>query len=242
MAGANDAAKRKRDDTGHREHRDRLTKLARMTVQDALKVTVGSADPENEKTFLVNKDMICAQSPYFKKACDAAQKVESELIFQLPDHKAAHFETYIDWVYTKPAQATPNFILRSSIGNPWGVGGLVKLWVLTNHMEDVEFKNLTMRLLVNMPLENKIWLARSPRMLQQIVANTETSSPLRLWLLDDVEARYSLEANTGLDQFVQHWPQVMVSELLKRFAARARAGATGGPPAPTDPTKYFEKA
>ena len=57
-----------------------------MTVRDAVKVTVGLAGKEPEKTFLVNKQMICAQSPYFKKACDDAQGDNTEIEVHLSTH------------------------------------------------------------------------------------------------------------------------------------------------------------
>lgn len=200
----------------------------RSAFSDTITVSVGT----EEHCFNVHKDIICAQSPFFKAACSGAWKEAQDGTVRLKDCKPYCFMMYLARLYNPHADlpdlihacrsetsVTPHatFVMRPQHRGVHYT--LSELWVLGDFLGDVPFKNGIMDSLhcADGKMKKKLMAATATFVLD----NTSPQSTIMRWVIDrtvPLLSRLSLEAMS------KRMPHRLISELLKASVERQRSG------------------
>ena len=156
---------------------------------------------EDEQSFLVHKDMLCAKSKYFESACSELWASGREKVVRPTQGTPKQFKMYSEWVYTSRLNVDaedPNQQLAELIG----------MFILGDFLNDHQLRNATMDCLITTILGSTHVFGLDQ--LDRIYAETPASSPLRRfavwWVLANVSRK-------DLESSITQYPAELVQEL-----------------------------
>jgi hypothetical protein len=163
-------------------------------------VIVGPA----EKCFTVHNGVLCTISKSFRVACSTRWKEGQDKVVRLPDVDPTVFQRYVDWVYGD--------ILVSGGDLQKKLSMLVELHLLADKLDDVKFRNKTIRVLTRCSWASN--LCPGVQVITSIWSNTTSSSPLRKWVIDILMLKDSLST---FEKDVTEYPAELVQQMVLWF-------------------------
>ena len=175
--------------------------------------------------FVVHKDLICTNSPFFKAACSSWWPRPKGQPIKLPDHKPRTFQLYCDWLYSpssslraaaEAVDGLPDSNSMAVMGDDHGTTictRLCYLWILADYLNDTGCKNEVINSLLR-GLHGNIASARTR--VFPIVYQTRETSALRRWLIDCVVPFIS---PTNIRSETETFTAEMLRDILTAYAA-----------------------
>lgn len=92
---------------------------------------------EDEQSFMVHKDMLCAKSKYFKSACSKLWVSGREKIVRPTQGTPEQFKTYSAWVYTSHLNVDAEDTDQQ-------LAALIGMFIPGEFLDDYQLRNATM--------------------------------------------------------------------------------------------------
>ena len=192
----------------------------RLSAADVVYVEVGTVE---SKTFVVHRETICQQSPFFKSSLHERDPGKGKQIIQLPEVDPRMFEEYLSWMYTKTTKldTIADDITRkagSRCRSAKYIRVLVDFYLLGQDLEDYGFQNRASEYLHKLDSIIIMNMTHDPMLITHIASHTPAEqSILRRWMMRH------LVKNVTRASFPAHelneWPHdVLVSVLCKMGA------------------------
>ncbi|KAK3712638.1 hypothetical protein LTR37_009081 [Vermiconidia calcicola] len=126
----------------------RPTKRLKIDYGHEVSVLVG----DTGQRFVVHKDVLCTNSPFFQAACSKNWREGREKVIRLPDHAPIAFSMYVDWRYQGvvdlwQGDENQRTVRRDTQGNERAAGGLrfdrlIDSYILGDMLQDHKFCNV----------------------------------------------------------------------------------------------------
>ena len=127
---------------------------------------------EWEEEFTLHTDVACRSSKFFQTALDRDWKESQTNTVVLHDVKAAHFESYLQWLSTNDHSFLEEYDLVE----------LAKLYILGDFLDDSDFRVAMLRSLAKRAIERNTRPRR--KAVESIWDQTPENSPLRKMILE----------------------------------------------------------
>jgi hypothetical protein len=170
-----------------------------------------------EHRFIAHKDVICADSKFFKAACSDRWREGQEKIVRLPEARSKRiFQKYMDWSYTHELEldtvmSDDDTVMSDEIRNKT-VDQLVELYLLGDILDDVRLRNKVLQTMNSFVCEQSLVLG--PEMCHLIWEHTSLNSPLRKWTFD---ATVSLLSPHVFELYGMEWPAEIILHVAVTF-------------------------
>ena len=164
---------------------------------------------EDEQSFMVHKDMLCAKSKYFKSACSELWASGREKVVRPTQGTPEQFKMYSEWVYTSHLS-----INAEDPGQQ--LDDLIGMFILGDFLNDYQLRNATMDLLITTILGSTHVFGLDQ--LDRVYAATPTGSPLREFTVWWVLANVS-QADLYIN--IARYPAELVQELALAVLRRS---------------------
>ncbi|KAK5679361.1 hypothetical protein LTS10_008176 [Elasticomyces elasticus] len=213
------ANKRKHDGSD-----DGPSKFLRSNYNATIRVLVGDC----QAPFTVHQDLLCRHSGFFEKACSGEWKEARERTVRLNESDATSFQVYLNHLYS------PHFDLnqlmceivsgdspKSTVSNaPEVLFQLCKLWSFGDFVQDHDFQNDVIDAM-QYNITTALTAVSPGLMLEWVISNTTSDSPLRKWLALALAPHLKASAHTVtlLDELTGKLPADFLMDLLKARAA-----------------------
>lgn len=188
----------KRTASVFRKEQDRQLKLALAAVQKInenhkkrkIDSEVEDRAPQSgdSQQFTVHRDLVCANSKFFKAACSKLWAEGKEKVVRLPDVKVDAFKAYVVWIYS--GKVTVNTSNKEATDKSSAeFKEIVELYLLAGILDDLQLRNAAMRTMV---MKSKDWkIQPSAQVINRIWNSTSPGSLLRKMVLDKTIMRFS---------------------------------------------------
>jgi hypothetical protein len=161
-----------------------------------------------EESFAIHKDLICANSKFFKAACSKLWTEGREKIVRLPEVKVEIFQAYIVWVYS--GKVSVNGSPGSSAADKASaeLNETTELYLLGDVLDDLQLRNAAMRAWV---LKTKIWnIQPATSVINQVWDSTLPGSLFRKMIVDHTIMRFD---RGGFEQLSEHYPKDLLHSI-----------------------------
>lgn len=194
---------------------------SRSSYTGTITVLVGG----DEYAFTVHESLLCGHADFFKAACSAGWKEGQTRTVRLPPATPAHFEIYLDWLYSQQqANLTDKLTkilteegLAQSVDELYQqqlqlIDKLCDMWLLADYILDTDFKNKVMDAILMHDLSQHRLIMQST--IRKIITNTTKESGLQRWTIEHLALFVAV-----LDLDAMHeWLQAdVVFEVLKKM-------------------------
>lgn len=190
----------------------------------------------SEQVFTVHKEVICANSKFFRAACSERWIEGKEKKIKLPDVEASLFRCYLVWVYG--AKIDVERFTNEEIDNlSGGVGVLVakylELYILGDVLDDVRLRNKVLQTLV---LDTKT--ALYPQTVARVWEKTPDNSPVRRMFVDRAVLRTSCKYFSAyMTEYPESFVQQVAVALLQEVPTQNREIFTAKLPSYLEPVE-----
>jgi hypothetical protein len=187
-------------------------------------VIVGTG--EDQETFFVHEDMICAESTFFKAACSGNWLENKEKTIRLPEHEVDIFCLYlesiyredIDWnhIFDFPTTEIRGYQFVEDEHNGQfqrAVLDLCKLWSLADYLGD-RFTSDQLVATIAGVFSPKSMAQLAWPVIEHIAENAPVDSKLHVWMIDLL---VEMVVPSQAESLMERLPTASVTQLLKRL-------------------------